>query len=304
MTRHGSDILVVKQCQHLLKRQITRSLLATFHELTGLRLRVWWQGATTECKPGDLAKLCPEAHQCWARSDMRERCKACFSKPWLRAWSSQEKEHRFRGLCGSVNYCARVKAADLRLVTLLVCCGGGLSPADNENFRRSVLLTRLIIHDLEATVRATQWFPGLGRPGALLETTRAPADALRGPQGRATGVPVVHWRRTNHVVSRILEYIHQQFPRPIQLADVASSVRMSPSYVSGLFSRATGVGFHRYLEQLRLRTAKDLLRDPVIRVSEVAEAIGYSNPNHFRNVFTARVGLSPSAWRDAALDAG
>jgi AraC-like DNA-binding protein len=29
----------------------------------------------------------------------------------------------------------------------------------------------------------------------------------------------------------------------------------------------------------------------------VAYAVGYSNPNHFRNVFTSRVGLCPSAWR-------
>ena len=58
-----------------------------------------------------------------------------------------------------------------------------------------------------------------------------------------------------------------------------------------------GVTFHHYLEEFRLARAKDLLRDPVKRVSEVAYSVGYSNPNHFRNVFTTQMGLPPSAWR-------
>lgn len=74
-------------------------------------------------------------------------------------------------------------------------------------------------------------------------------------------------------------------------------MNLNGSYVSSLFSTTLGVTFHHYLEEFRLARAKDLLRDPVKRVSEVAYAVGYSNPNHFRNVFTTRVGLPPSAWR-------
>ncbi|HVM46995.1 MAG TPA: AraC family transcriptional regulator [Candidatus Acidoferrum sp.] len=104
----------------------------------------------------------------------------------------------------------------------------------------------------------------------------------------------------------MLDYIHANYARSIQLGDLANSVHLRTSYACYLFSSTVGVTFHHYLEQLRLTKAKNLLRDPVNRVSEVAYAVGYTNPNHFRNVFTARVGIPPSAWRETseAADVG
>jgi AraC family transcriptional regulator len=58
-----------------------------------------------------------------------------------------------------------------------------------------------------------------------------------------------------------------------------------------------GVTFHRYLEQLRLANAEALLRDSRVHVCDVACAVGYASPNHFRNVFKAFKGVSPSTWR-------
>jgi AraC-like DNA-binding protein len=102
----------------------------------------------------------------------------------------------------------------------------------------------------------------------------------------------------------MLSYIQENYSRPIRLADLAADVHLRPSYACSLFSTTLGMPFHRYLEQFRLVEAKALLRDPVTRVSEVAYAVGYTNPNHFRNVFTARVGLSPSAWRESRASGG
>ena len=84
----------------------------------------------------------------------------------------------------------------------------------------------------------------------------------------------------------------------MQLHDLAVAMRLNPSYVSSLFSTTLGVTFHHYVEELRITRAKDFLRDPIKRVSDVAYAVGYPNPNHFRNVFAARVGVPPSAWRE------
>ncbi len=95
----------------------------------------------------------------------------------------------------------------------------------------------------------------------------------------------------------MLGYIHEHYCHPLQLSDVADAVGLNASYVSDLFSTTLGVTFHHYLEELRLAKAKELLLDPRIQVREVAPAVGYSNPNHFRSVFRTRVGSSPSAWR-------
>ena len=298
-------VLALKQCQDLLKRRLTRSLLDTFRELTGLRLHVWWHVPTAEWQPGDLPELCPRARQ-FRPGKLPEQCKACFRKRWLCAWKGQKKEKRFAGLCGSVNYCAWTKVQDLRCVTLLVQQQAPVSRADRGPFLRAVHLTRLLLHDLEGTLRAGRGFRE-PRPATTNPTGgRAPSFPQEPRERRqfADGTPVQRQSRNQQLVRRMLDYIHENYPHPIQLADLAATVHMSPTYVSSLFSTTLGVTFHHYLEQFRLARAKDLLRDPVMRVCEVAEAVGYSNPNHFRNVFTARVGLPPSAWREAATSAG
>ena len=88
------------------------------------------------------------------------------------------------------------------------------------------------------------------------------------------------------------------FPRLTAVAPAA--MNLNAAYVSDLFAATTGVTFHHYLEELRLARAKDLLCDPVQQICEVACAVGYTNPNHFRNVFRSRVGMPPSTWRQTA----
>lgn len=91
----------------------------------------------------------------------------------------------------------------------------------------------------------------------------------------------------------MLHYINEHYSHPMQLADLVAALDLNPAYVSDLFSTTVGVTFHHYPEELRLAKAKELLQDPRKRVCEVARAVGYTNPNHFRDVFSA----SPSAWR-------
>jgi YesN/AraC family two-component response regulator len=96
----------------------------------------------------------------------------------------------------------------------------------------------------------------------------------------------------------MLDYIHEHYSHPMQLNNLAAALSMNAAYVSSLFSRTMGVTFHHYLEELRLTRAKDLLQNPLKRVCEVADAVGYCNPNCFRNVFKLHEGIPPSAWRE------
>jgi AraC-like DNA-binding protein len=221
------------------------------------------------------------------------------------------------------------------------------SRAAKRTFSQAISLTRLILHDLKATLEAERSAVELEhlrqkltdaasggkaprdceassalssrrREGTLIQEPvaggqRASADPNRltssltaalgpasseGGSGLAESHP--HPLNGNHrqqLVRRMLDYIHQHYSHHIELHDLAAAMNLNASYVSSLFSTAHDVTFHHYLEGFRLDRAKDLLCDPVKRVSEVAYAVGYSNPNHFRNVFTSRVGLCPSAWR-------
>ena len=102
---------------------------------------------------------------------------------------------------------------------------------------------------------------------------------------------------TQQIVQQMLAYIHRHYCRPLRLGDLAAVLKMNGSYLSAMFSRTMGITMHRYIEERRLCRATQLLRDPLYRVNEVAYAAGYSSPKQFGEVFKARFGVSPSAWR-------
>ncbi len=239
-----------------------------------MSLHPWWHPPAAEVPPDDLPRLCPRARRRRA-GKLPARCEACLRKRWQPACHHQKAQQRFAGLCGSLNYCACLQVLDLRLLTLLLQQAPPAGRADKRAFLRAVGLARLILHDLEATLAAGRTADGPGRAGE------------RPNRGN----------HRQHLVEAMLDYIHKHYSRPMQLHDLAAAMDLNAAYVSDLFSTTVGVTFHHYLEQLRLAKAKELLRDPRNQVGEVARAVGYTNPNHFRSVFSARIGRPPSAWR-------
>ena len=345
-SRAATTALALEQYQRLLKRRLGKPLQDLFHQLTGLRLHLWWHKPGPELSPGAVRKLCPRLTQ--GRAAKRApACEECLRECWLPEWSSLQPEKRFTGHCGVTNYCACLKVHDHPVVTLLVQQPPTASRTAKQAFSRAISLTRLIIHDLKATVEAKQaavevdslrneltaagsgrtaltaWEPTTAlssrpgeetlvrkpdargqRPGAdrnLITSIRAAAPGqVPSEDGSDLTEPHTLPLNGNHrqqLVQRMLDYIHEHYSHPVELHDLAAAMNLNSSYVSSLFSTTLGVTFHRYLEEFRLAQAEDMLRDPAKRVSEVAYAVGYSNPSHFRNVFTTRVGIPPSTWR-------
>jgi two-component system response regulator YesN len=117
-----------------------------------------------------------------------------------------------------------------------------------------------------------------------------------------TGMPAFSFRpdlpsRAQKLVEAMLQYVMQHYHRPFSLGDLASAMNMNASYLSALFSQATGMTFHHFLQEIRLSKAKELLGDSRNRICETACATGYASPDVFRRAFKAREGVSPEDWR-------
>ena len=84
---------------------------------------------------------------------------------------------------------------------------------------------------------------------------------------------------------------------PISLTEVAAQAHLSPSHFSTVFSQETGQTFKDYLTEIRIRTAKDLLRTTTLKSFEIADQVGYSDPHYFSYVFRKHIGLSPKEFR-------
>lgn len=92
-------------------------------------------------------------------------------------------------------------------------------------------------------------------------------------------------------------YIRNNFYRDLPLAEVANSVSMNYSYFSQLFKEETGLSFCKFLTEVRMETALELLKNPLNSIGEISEKVGYKNQYHFSRSFKVLFGKPPSEYR-------
>jgi Transcriptional regulator containing an amidase domain and an AraC-type DNA-binding HTH domain len=92
-------------------------------------------------------------------------------------------------------------------------------------------------------------------------------------------------------------YTRENFARPLSREDVAKFLRIHPSHVTRLFLQFAGETFGGFLLRVRLESARTLLRDPRLTVSEVAYLAGFTSPNYFVRAYRQRYRETPGASR-------
>lgn len=93
------------------------------------------------------------------------------------------------------------------------------------------------------------------------------------------------------------KYIQNHFHEQITLEEVSESVGLTPPYFSGLFKKETEVGFAKYLVNVRMEAAKELLRESNLPVAEICHRVGYNDIKHFTHNFEKNTGLKPTVYR-------
>ncbi|QNK58319.1 response regulator [Paenibacillus sp. PAMC21692] len=99
------------------------------------------------------------------------------------------------------------------------------------------------------------------------------------------------------VIARACDYMERHLHEEIALSQIAEYSNLSASYFGVLFKQHTGRSFVNYFNQLRMDKAMELLRNPDLKIYEVAESVGFVSLPYFNRVFKQQLSMTPNEYR-------
>lgn len=92
---------------------------------------------------------------------------------------------------------------------------------------------------------------------------------------------------------KVMQYLQSNIKHDIHVIDMARQCGHSVAHFTELFINTTGKSPYRYLKDLRVVRGYEMLLTGDYLVREVAPAVGYSNSDHFGEVFRLFCGYTP-----------
>jgi len=92
-------------------------------------------------------------------------------------------------------------------------------------------------------------------------------------------------------------WLQDNYGRDIKLSQVAARFDMSVRSFNRRFKNATGQSPLQYLQEIRIKNAKDLLQTSNLSISEVAYKVGYQDMGHFTGLFKKLLATTPTEYR-------
>jgi AraC-like DNA-binding protein len=109
------------------------------------------------------------------------------------------------------------------------------------------------------------------------------------------GRPLPAQRERN--LRRAVAYIREHAADPLTLTRVARVGGFAPAYFSRLFKQRQGITLERYVAELRLERAKQMLARTSLSTTRIAQLVGFASSQYFHRVFRSHEGLTPLAYR-------
>lgn len=101
----------------------------------------------------------------------------------------------------------------------------------------------------------------------------------------------------NPYIREAVRLMQQYYATNISIQEISDLIYLSPYHFKRIFKEHTGQTPHRFLMNIRLEKAKELLEKNEHSIEEAARLCGFVNPGHFAVAFKRSTKLSPSEYR-------
>ena len=97
-------------------------------------------------------------------------------------------------------------------------------------------------------------------------------------------------------ISPAVNYIAKNYNKDIKNDELSKLTGLSTVYFRKLFTKFFGTSPIAFVNELRIKKAKEMLKSDYGSISEIAESLGYLNIYDFSRTFKKHVGISPSKY--------
>lgn len=103
----------------------------------------------------------------------------------------------------------------------------------------------------------------------------------------------------NHLVLQIMQLIEANVNEKLSIEDICRKLKYSKTYLSKIFKAATGYTMVHYINELKIKKAKKLIREENHNFSQISDLLAFENPHYFSRVFKRITSMSPSEYRSS-----
>ncbi len=101
------------------------------------------------------------------------------------------------------------------------------------------------------------------------------------------------------LIAPAVEYIHKNYTKEsLSVNGLAKLCDITPEYFRSIFKSRFGRSPIKYINELKISRAKELLASRLYSVNDVAFLSGFSDSSHFSREFKKLVGISPNTYKE------
>jgi len=101
----------------------------------------------------------------------------------------------------------------------------------------------------------------------------------------------------DELVAQVQNHLSLTLKEDLDIEHISRQFNSSRRNLDRRFQKTLGMTAHAYLSKLRIDTAKDLLKNTDLNISETAHEVGFDDPAHFSALFKKRHGTTPRQYR-------
>jgi len=100
---------------------------------------------------------------------------------------------------------------------------------------------------------------------------------------------------------KVIEYIHENISRPLNLEELAEITDLNPVYFSALFTKLIGTTPIRYINNRKIEKAQIELLSTHKTLEQISDDLGFSDVFYFSRLFKKNTGTTPGKYRKQFL---